>query len=149
MKYDVVVIGSGFGGLACAQLLSKAGRSVLVLEAHWQYGGCMQSYQRKGHTFDTGLHYVGGLDEGEALHDIFGQLGLLGLPWHRMDVEGTDQITIDGHTWCLAQGFDRFVEILAADFPHQRAALRKYVDMLQGPDPDPSVNALAVVERDL
>lgn len=37
MKYDVVVIGSGFGGLACAQLLSKAGRSVLVLEAHWQY----------------------------------------------------------------------------------------------------------------
>jgi len=141
MKYDVVVIGSGFGGLACAQLLSKAGRSVLVLEAHWQPGGCMQSYQRKGHTFDTGLHYVGGLDEGETLHDIFGQLGLLGLPWHRMDVEGTDQITIDGHTWCLAQGFDRFVEILAADFPHQRAALRKYVDMLQGPDPDPSVNA--------
>ncbi len=87
MKYDVVVIGSGFGGLACALLLSKAGCRVLVLEAHWQPGGCMQSYQRKGHTFDTGLHYVGGLDDGETLHDVFGQLGLLRLPWHRMDVE--------------------------------------------------------------
>ena len=141
MKYDVVVIGSGFGGLACAQLLSKTGCHVLVLEAHWQPGGCMQSYQRKGHTFDTGLHYVGGLDEGETLHDVFGQLGLLQLPWHRMDVDGSDQITINGQTYCLAQGFDHFVDVLAASFPQQREALRKYVDMLQGPDPDPSVNA--------
>ena len=46
MKYDVVIIGSGFGGLTCAHLLAKAGRKVLVLEAHWQPGGCMQSYQR-------------------------------------------------------------------------------------------------------
>ena len=141
MKYDVVVIGSGFGGLACAQLLSKAGHSVLVLEAHWQPGGCLQSYQRKGHAFDTGLHYVGGLGEGETLHDIFAQLGLLRLPWHRMDVDGADQVTIDGHTYCLAQGFDHFVDVLATDFPHQYQALRTYVGMLQGPDSEPSVNA--------
>ena len=141
MKYDVVVIGSGFGGLACAQLLSKTGCRVLVLEAHWQPGGCLQSYQRKGHTFDTGLHYVGGLGEGETLHEIFGQLGLLQLPWHRLDEDGADQITIDGQTYCLAQGFDHFVDVLATNFPQQREALRKYVDMLQGPDPDPSVNA--------
>ncbi len=141
MKYDVVVIGSGFGGLACAQLLSKAGYHVLVLEAHWQPGGCLQSYQRKGHSFDTGLHYVGGLGEGETLHDVFGLLGLLRLPWHRMDVDGTDHITMNGQTYCLAQGFDHFVDVLATDFPHQRQALRTYVDMLQGPDPDFSVNA--------
>ena len=76
MKYDVVIIGSGFGGLTCAHLLAKAGRKVLVLEAHWQPGGCMQSYQRKGHSFDTGLHYVGGLGDGETLHDIFEQTRL-------------------------------------------------------------------------
>lgn len=141
MKYDVIVIGSGFGGLACAQLLSKKGYHVLVLESHWQPGGCMQSYQRKGYAFDTGLHYVGGLGDGESLHDIFEQLGLLRLPWYRLDVDGADQITIEGNTYCLAQGFDHFVEVLATDFPQQREALRKYVDMLQGPDPDPSVNA--------
>ncbi len=141
MKYDVVIIGSGFGGLTCAHLLAKAGRKVLVLEAHWQPGGCMQSYQRKGHSFDTGLHYVGGLGDGETLHDIFGQLGLLQLPWHRMDVDCTDQIIIEGQTYCLAQGFDHFVEVLADRFPQQRASLKKYVEMLQGPDPDPSVNA--------
>ena len=143
MKYDVVIIGSGFGGLTCAHLLAKAGRKVLVLEAHWQPGGCMQSYQRKGHSFDTGLHYVGGLGDGETLHDIFEQLGLLQLPWHRMDVDCTDQIIIEGQTYCLAQGFDHFVEVLADRFPQQRSSLQKYVEMLQGPDPDPSVNAWA------
>lgn len=141
MKYDVVIIGSGFGGLTCAHLLAKAGRKVLVLEAHWQPGGCMQSYQRKGHSFDTGLHYVGGLGDGETLHDIFEKLGLLQLPWHRMDVDCTDQIIIEGQTYCLAQGFDHFVEVLADRFPQQRSSLQKYVEMLQGPDPDPSVNA--------
>lgn len=32
MKYDVVIIGSGLGGLECAHILSKAGKRVLVLE---------------------------------------------------------------------------------------------------------------------
>ena len=61
MKYDVVIIGSGFGGLVCAHLLSQTGRSVLVLERQVQPGGCIQSYRRHNNTFDTGLHYIGGL----------------------------------------------------------------------------------------
>ena len=141
MKQDVVIIGSGFGGLACAHMLAKSGRGVVVLESHWQPGGCLQSYKRKGHAFDTGMHYIGGLDEGQTLHEVFQQLGLLKLPWHRLDREGFDQITIDGRTFRFAEGFDRFVDTLTADFPHQREALQQYVDMLQGPDPDPSVNA--------
>lgn len=141
MKYDVIIIGSGFGGLACAHMLAKEGRSVLVLEAHWQPGGCLQSYQRKGYTFDTGLHYVGGLDEGQALYEVFSRLGLLKLPWHRLDVEGFDRITIGGRTFRFAEGFDHFVDVLGEDFPQQRKALQTYVDMLQGPDPDPSVGA--------
>ncbi len=59
MKYDVIIIGSGFGGLVCAHILSKAGKSVLVLERQAQAGGCIQSYRRDGLMFDTGLHYVG------------------------------------------------------------------------------------------
>jgi len=141
MKYDVIIIGSGFGGLACAHLLAQAGRHVLVLEAHWQPGGCLQSYQRKGHTFDTGLHYVGGLDEGQTLHNAFNRLGLLRLPWHRLDSDGFDHIVINGRTFRLSEGYEKFVETLVLEFPHERIALDKYVNMLQGPDPDPSVSA--------
>eukprot|EP00434_Breviolum_minutum_P025239 symbB.v1.2.022296.t1/scaffold1969.1/size94314/10 len=39
-EYDVIVIGAGLGGLACAAALGKAGRKVLVVEAHSVCGGC-------------------------------------------------------------------------------------------------------------
>ena len=58
MKYDICIIGGGFGGLICARQLAKAGRSVLLLERQQQLGGCIQSYQRHGMQYDTGLHYV-------------------------------------------------------------------------------------------
>ena len=46
MKYDVIVIGSGLGGLICARQLAKEGWSVLMLERQAQPGGCLQSYRR-------------------------------------------------------------------------------------------------------
>ena len=116
MRYDVVIIGSGFGGLVCAHLLAKAGKRVLVLERQQQPGGCIQSYQRKGKAFDTGLHYVGGLGEGQTLNRIFSHLGLMQLPWHRLDPEGFDQVTIGDETFAFAEGYDRFVEAEAVTF---------------------------------
>lgn len=131
MLYDVVIIGSGFGGLACGRLLSQAGLHVVVLERHWQPGGCLQSYKRHGLTFDTGFHYVGGLAEGQKLHAVFSQLGLMALPWHRLDADGFDRITIGSHEYVFAEGYTHFIERLSDDFPHQRVALQQYVDMLR------------------
>ena len=123
MRYDVVIIGSGLGGLICGRQLAQQGRSVVVLERQHAPGGCLQSYRRGGMDFDTGLHYVGGLDEGQSLHDAFETLGLLRLPWHRLDPEGFDQITIGEQTFPLAEGYERFADTLAAYFPQDRDAL--------------------------
>jgi len=130
MKYDAVIIGSGLGGLECAHILSKAGMSVLLLERGTQAGGCLQSYRRHGLAFDTGFHYVGGLDEGQSLHSAFRHLGLLRLPWQRLD-NHFDRVTIGNQTFNFAQGYDAFVETLTVAFPAERDALNKYADMLK------------------
>ena len=130
MKYDAVIIGSGLGGLECAHILSKAGMSVLLLERGTQAGGCLQSYRRHGLAFDTGFHYVGGLDEGQSLHSAFRHLGLLRLPWQRLD-NHFDRVTIGNQTFNFAQGYDAFVETLTVAFPAERDALNRYADMLK------------------
>ncbi|CAN6458360.1 unnamed protein product [Victoria cruziana] len=54
LEADVVVIGSGIGGLCCAGLLAKYGQDVLVLESHDLPGGAAHSFEIKGYKFDSG-----------------------------------------------------------------------------------------------
>ena len=51
---DIVVIGSGVGGLCCGGLLARYGQDVLVLESHDIPGGAAHSFNMKGYYFDSG-----------------------------------------------------------------------------------------------
>lgn len=130
MKYDVIIIGSGLGGLVCGQILSKAGMKVLILEKEVHTGGCLQSYRRNGFSFDTGFHYVGGLGEGQSLHTLFRTLGLLELPWKQLD-PAFDRIRIEDRNFVFQQGYDAFTETLRNDFPEEGAALERYATLLR------------------
>jgi phytoene dehydrogenase-like protein len=55
--YDVVVIGSGLAGLTAANILGRAGYSVLLVEQHYKLGGMATWFKRPGgHIFDISLH---------------------------------------------------------------------------------------------
>ena len=91
----------------------------------------MQSYQRGGLSFDTGFHYVGGLSEGQQLHRVFSHLGLMELPWVRLDADGFDQVTIGHQTFPMAEGYDRFANTLSEYFPKEKEALKQYVNLMR------------------
>ncbi|KAL8116320.1 prolycopene isomerase, chloroplastic [Apium graveolens] len=58
---DVIVIGSGIGGLCCAGLLARYEQDVLVLESHDLPGGAAHSFDIKGYKFDSGPSLFSGL----------------------------------------------------------------------------------------
>ncbi len=56
-RYDVIIVGGGLGGMTAANKLAKAGKKVLLLEAHDKLGGFATWFRRKGnHIFDVSLH---------------------------------------------------------------------------------------------
>ena len=130
MKYDVVIVGSGLGGLECGFILAKRGMKVVILERQHQPGGCMQSFKRHGELLDTGMHYVGGIGEGGCLYAPFKYMGLMDLPWQHLDPTGFDRVTIGDRTFRYAEGHDAFVETLAQDFPQEREGLKKYCEVM-------------------
>ena len=56
--YDVIVIGSGCGGLTAGGILAAGGRKVLVLEQSDIIGGCCSTFEREGYHFDIGASIV-------------------------------------------------------------------------------------------
>lgn len=131
--YDVVIIGSGLGGLACGAILAREGRKVCVLEKNKQIGGTLQTFVRERVIFDSGVHYVGGLNEGQNLYQLFKYMGILEkLKMRKMDTE-FDKVVFgdDPKEYKYAQGYENFIQTLLKDFPEEEAALRKYCDAIK------------------
>ena len=133
-KYDAIIIGSGLGGLATAVILAKAGQKVAVFEKNAQLGGNLQTFSRQKHIFDTGVHYLGALSEGQNLYEYFRFLGISeSLKLKKMDENGFDRISFDGDSnlYPHAQGYDNFVKQLLPYFPEERENLEKYISKIQ------------------
>lgn len=134
VQYDAIIIGSGLGGLASAIILAKEGLKVLVLEKNNQFGGNLQTFSRQKTLFDTGVHYIGGLDKDQNLYRYFKYLGIYdGLELNRMDADGFDLISFDGdpNEYPHAQGYENFVRQLLRYFPDEEEALRNYCTKVQ------------------
>ena len=130
--YDFVIIGSGLGGLQCAYILADHGYSVCVLEKNQQLGGSLQVFSRDKTVFDTGVHYLPAMDEGQPLHSYFKYFGLTEtVKWKKMD-EKFDQISFgDGSKFYHASSWSEFEKTLMADFPEEKNAIRTYSEAVQ------------------
>lgn len=130
--YDVIIIGSGLGGLVSAYMLSKNGYKVAVLEKHHQIGGCLQSFKRFGQKFDTGMHYIGSMEPDQILYKFFNYLDLLdNVPLKKLDTDCYDLISIQGEKYEFAMGFDNFIEKLSKKFPNNTADIRNYIKRIR------------------
>ncbi len=132
IKYDVIIAGSGLGGLLCGYILAREGLHVCILEKNKQAGGCLQTFTRKGIIFDTGVHYFGGMDPGQILYRYWNYFGLTrSLLLERMNPDGFDIIGINGRDYPLAMGFNNFIEQLLPYFPSEKEYLERFICSLK------------------
>ena len=134
MKYDFIIIGGGMSGLVCAYILSKEGKKVIVLEKNSQLGGGLQIFSRDKTLFETGVHYVGGLEDGQTLNQLFKYLNLMDkIQIKQMDKDCFDKIHFGNEDkyYCIGQGYKKFISNLVADFPHQKTEIEEYCKIIR------------------
>ena len=131
-KYDVVIIGSGLGGLVCGYILSKNGLKVALVEKNNIPGGCLQNFIRKGVKFETGMHYIGSMDEGQPLRRFFDYLSLSSkVALSRLDTSGYDVVSFQGNRYAYANGKKTFTETLARHFPKEKNSIALYIQRME------------------
>jgi len=127
--FDVIVIGSGIGGLVTATQLAAKGAKVLVLESYIIPGGSAGYFERQGYRFDVGASMIFGLGS-------TGTTNLLTRALQAVDASVdaiADPVQIHYHlpnnlNLKVYRVYDKFLQNLAAYFPHEEAGIRHFYD---------------------
>lgn len=133
-QHDIIIIGSGLGGLISGLILAKEGYNIGIIEQNKQIGGCLQTFALDKKVFDSCVHYIGALNEGANQKKIFDYLGISKhLKTKQLDVDAFDTMLFedDATLYPHAQGHQHFAEQLASYFPHQSKAIQHYIETLQ------------------
>ena len=125
--FDDLIIGAGMAGLSVGALLARAGRHVLVLEAHDEPGGYAHTFTVGRYRFCAQVHYIFGCGEGETIDALLDRLGLAEkVPFLRLDPEGFDHVVVDGERVRVPNGLAKYRDRLMHRFPAWKEPLRRY-----------------------
>ena len=128
-SWDVIVIGSGIGGLVTASQLAAKGAKTLVLERYLIPGGSGGSFRREGYTFDVGASMIFGFGEKGHTNLLTRALGDVGQ--HCETVPDPAQLEYHlpgGLNVAVDRDYEAFIQRLTALFPHEAKGIRAFYD---------------------
>ena len=132
LRSPLFVIGSGLGGLECGVMLSREGMGVCIVEQAAVPGGCLQSFRRRGHSIDTGMHYVGSMQQGGIMRRYFDYFGIGDSLEIRPLDEAFDIVSPGGAgEFAYMHGYDEFRRHLTSLFPREAAGIARYCDKIR------------------
>jgi all-trans-retinol 13,14-reductase len=139
MKYDVIIIGAGLGGLTAGAKLAKEGKKVLLIEQHNKPGGCATTFRRGDFTLEVGLHEMDGPSPRDMKTRIFNELGVfekvefVRVPEFYHFIHNNIDITIP-HDPSEAG------RILKSSFPDETDGIDAFFDQILNPKRKPASN---------
>jgi phytoene dehydrogenase-like protein len=147
---DVVVVGSGVGGLTTAAYLAAAGRHVVVLERAPKPGGNMAGFTHHGYSWDIGLDYVGAWRMARpGIRAFLEPLGI-DIRFQELDPDGLEVLLFGDDRFTVPKGIDAFRFRLHEAFPRERGEIDRFLkrivtigEQLQAPPPSGAHEILA------
>ncbi|MGR5132555.1 phytoene desaturase family protein [Vibrio alfacsensis] len=130
--FDIIIIGSGTGGMSAASFLAQSGKRVLLLEQHNVLGGYTHTFGRKGYAWDVGLHYVGQVHiEGTTLNKVFRYISKDTLKWAPLD-DIYDRAVFGNDEYHFPRGRENLKAKLKQYFPEEpdQASIDAYFSLL-------------------
>ncbi len=129
-QFDVIVIGSGIGGLTTAAFLAKEKKKVLVLERHYTPGGFTHVFKRNKYEWDVGVHYIGEAHrEHTEVSKMFRYITDGKLKFKEMG-EVYDRMYFGNKTYDFVKGPDEFKAQMKTYFPNEAKAIDAYVELI-------------------
>ncbi|MFH8366936.1 phytoene desaturase family protein [Streptomyces sp. NPDC018031] len=123
--YDVIVVGSGFGGLTAAAYLTRFGRRVLVVEQGPGPGGYGHAFTVHGRYYDPAVHVVPGAGPGGTVDVLLRFLGVR----EQCDFVESDalyRVVIGEDRLDAPFGAEAFIEAHVRQFPHEADGIRGF-----------------------
>lgn len=127
--WDVIVIGSGIGGLVTASQLAAKGAKTLVLERYLIPGGSGGSFRRGGYTFDVGASMIFGFGDHGHTNLLTRALADVGQSCETVpDPVQLEYHLPDGLTMQVDRDYGGFMDRMASRFPHEAKGIRAFYD---------------------
>lgn len=129
-QFDVIVIGSGMGGMTTAAALSKLDYRVLLLEQAKTIGGLTHSFSREGFSWDVGIHYCGTFGRDQYAGRILDWLSDGAIEFRSV---GTVYDTLhfpDGFDIAVGRPSEAYKMELKSRFPSNKAEIDAYFEAL-------------------
>lgn len=129
-EIDVIVIGSGIGGLTAAAMLARYGKRVIVCESHTIPGGAAHNFRRRSFEFDSGPSFYCGLTHAESLNPVKQVLDVLGESIEAVPYDPLGHYHFPESTFPVYGSTERYREEVAKITPQGAMELKRFEERL-------------------